>query len=231
MKLRHELKFYIHYHEYVALRHRISSVLEKDPHSIDDEGYEIRSLYYDDIYDSALMHKNSGVLLRNKYRIRIYNRSDAVIQLERKRKFGDLINKESAPLTREQTDRLLVGDTDFLAKLDHPLLQDFHQQIKLHRLIPKSIVDYKREAYKLDLSEVRVTFDKDLRGNISSLDLFDPNLATMDAFQQPILVMEVKYNEFLPEFVRRALQITSHQRSAISKYVICREIAKLYYSH
>jgi len=94
------------------------------------------------------------------------------------------------------------------------------------RLVPTVIVDYMREAYVFPVSDVRITFDKRLRGSVNSLDLFDKELVTSSVVQEPMLILEVKYNEFLPGVVHDLLQIGSHHRSAISKYVLCRVIRK-----
>ena len=51
-------------------------------------GYTIRSLYFDDYCNSAYEEKDAGILMRKKYRVRIYNGSDKVIKLERKKKYG-----------------------------------------------------------------------------------------------------------------------------------------------
>lgn len=222
-KMRHELKYYIHPYDYAGLRIRLQSALQLDKHSVNEDGYHIRSLYFDDAYDSALYQKNYGVQNRNKYRIRIYNKSDAVINLERKSKFGDYICKESASMTRNEYERIVVGDIDFLQHCEVPLVRDFYFQMKHHDMRPKVVVDYIREAYTLNIQDARITFDKALMANVQSLDIFNMNLATVHAIKDPMIIMEVKYNDFMPQFVKDTLRLFSHHRSAISKYVICRE--------
>ena len=89
-------------------------------------GYMIRSLYFEDYFNSAYAEKESGVLMRKKYRIRIYDCSDRSIKLERKKKFGSYIYKESAPLTKEEFYRILDGDYQFLLKSPYPLCREFY---------------------------------------------------------------------------------------------------------
>lgn len=222
-KLRHELKYYIHYHEYHSLRQRLRILMTQDRNSISNEGYHIRSLYFDDAHDTALFEKNYGIFKRKKYRIRIYNRSDSVIKLERKNKFGEFINKESASLNRKEYEQIAKGDVEFLQESKQALPQQFYQGVLNHVLQPRVIVDYTREAYVLETGDVRVTFDKELSFVKNSIDIFDPTIVEVRAIQRPMLIMEVKYNEFLPQMVREVLQLSGHERSAISKYVICRE--------
>lgn len=222
-KLRHELKFYIHYHEYYSLRQKLPLLMKQDSHSISNEGYHIRSLYFDDLNDTALYEKNYGIFRRKKYRIRIYNLSDSVIKLERKNRFGDFINKESASLNRVEYEKILRGDVQFLKDSSFSFIQQFYQGIVNHALQPRVIVDYIREAYVRETGDVRVTFDKELSFVKNSIDLFDPTAVEVKAIQRPILIMEVKFNEFLPQWIREVLQLSGHERSAISKYTICRE--------
>ena len=222
-KLRHELKYYIHYHEYHVLRQRLRALMKKDRHSVGEEGYHIRSLYFDDLNDTALYEKNYGIYRRKKYRIRIYNLSDSLIKLERKNRFGEHINKESAAMSRVEYDQIMRGDVEFMKGSSHFLIEQFYQGFIHHALQPRVIVDYVREAYVMELGDVRVTFDKELSFVKNSIDLFDPSSVSVNALMRPILIMEVKYNEFLPQIVRDVMQLSGHHRSAISKYVICRE--------
>ncbi|MBW7474743.1 polyphosphate polymerase domain-containing protein [Paenibacillus oenotherae] len=227
-KLRHEMKYYIHYHEAQALRDRVGAVLMMDKNSIGREGYHIRSLYFDDMHETSLLDKNNGVFRRKKYRIRIYNKSDAVIKLERKSKYHDYIAKESASMTREEYERIISGDIDFMRDAEHKLIRDFYYDCKHGLMKPGVVVDYVREAYIFPISDVRITFDKQLKASIQSLDIFDVNLPMVESIEGPKTILEVKYNQFLPDFVYGLIQMSAHQRSTISKYVICRERRKSY---
>lgn len=228
-KLRHELKFYIHPREYVMLRSRVSALLPIDGHSGDREGYGIRSLYYDGPHDHALYDKNDGIFSREKYRIRIYNGSDRVIKLERKSKFGDYVCKESASMTREQYDQLRAGDLEQFQRSGIALMKEFAHAVTSRGFRPVTIVDYKREAYTYDAGEVRITFDKMLSGSVNSSDLFDPGLVLTEALEPTRTILEIKYNDFLPDMIRVLAQPSDAIRSTISKYVLCRELGKLHY--
>ncbi len=228
-KLRHELKYYIHPLEYAKLRGRVSALLPIDGHSGDREGYGIRSLYFDGPHDHALHDKNNGVFSRQKYRIRIYNGSDRVIKLERKSRYGDYVCKESASLNRDQYDRLLAGDLTPFVRSDVPLAKEFAHAVSSRGFRPVTIVDYTREAYTYDAGEVRITFDKKLSGSVNSSDLFDPGLALAEALEPTRTILEIKYNEFLPEMIRILAQPADAVRSTISKYVLCRELGMKHY--
>ncbi|UHA75962.1 polyphosphate polymerase domain-containing protein [Paenibacillus sp. 481] len=230
VKLRHELKFYIHHHEYIGLRQRIRSLLTLDKHSVDEEGYHIRSLYFDNKYESALHNKNEGIFHRRKYRIRIYNKCDSIIKLERKSKWNELVSKESEQLTRAQVDRIMLGDYEALLdnKDERSLSARFYRDFTQGAMQPAVIVDYVREAYLYDAGDVRITFDKQLSAGVHSLQLFDPHLMTRSMIGGPRTILEVKYNQFMPRVVFDLLQMSAHQRSTISKYAICKESRKPY---
>lgn len=220
-RFRHELKYYINYCDYLVLRSRMKLLMQPDPNAGENGDYMIRSLYFDDLNDSALYEKAAGVRIRHKYRIRTYNLSDSVIKLERKNKVASYINKETAPLTRQKVDELMRCDYSGL-DLSKPLVRDFYMAIRNEGLRPKVIVDYDREAYVCSFSDTRVTFDKELRVPLTSNDIFDASIPTETIVRMPRLIMEVKFNEFLPEHIRQALVIGASERCAISKYVICR---------
>jgi hypothetical protein len=230
-KLRHELKFYISYYEFENLRSRLRHVVQRDKNSISDDGYHIRSLYFDDCYDTALYEKNYGVHRRAKYRIRIYNKSDHAIKLERKSKYGDYICKESMNLSREDYENIMNRDLEFLKMRESSLGRDFYFKCASQQMEPRIIVDYVREAYTYEFGDVRITFDKRLMTGVNSYDIFNPELVTVDTVHNKSMILEIKYNEYLPTHIRAILQLESHERSAISKYVMCRQEGMMYFKN
>ena len=193
---RNEWKYLISVGEKELLRLRMSPFLHLDPHA-DEGGYMIRSLYFADYWNSAYEEKEAGILMRKKYRIRIYNYSDRSIKLERKKKHGSYIFKESAPLTREEVEKILAGDYEFLLKSQYPLCREFYVECVSNMMRPRTIVDYDREPWIMDEGTVRVTFDRDVR--------------------------EVKFTEMLPQIVRDILPPHAAEFTAVSKYVLCYE--------
>lgn len=222
--LRHELKFYINYHEYTYLKNRLKDSLILDENSsLETSDYTIRSLYFDDVYNSALKEKEAGVFQRKKYRVRIYNGSDSVIKFEKKSKYNKYITKKSKKLSKKEFYKLINGKTDFLIKSKNKLLNEVYVETKTKLLKPVVIVTYEREAYTYPLERIRITFDKNLRAGIKSYDVFDENLIEKDIFDKQIMIMEIKYNSYLPSFIKNLLQMRKHTHSAISKYVLCRK--------
>lgn len=225
---RHELKYLISYADKAELAVRLAGVLRPDPHARNG-GYFIRSLYFDDCWNSAYEDKDAGVLLRKKYRIRLYDCSDRSIKLERKKKYGSWIHKESAPLTRTELEQIQAGEYGFLLHSPHALCREFYTECISRMLRPRVIVDYDREPWILDAGTVRVTFDRDVRAAVGGWDLFDPGLPTLPVLEPGKLVLEVKFTEYLPRLVRELLPPRAQELTAVSKYVLCCD--KTLYQH
>ncbi len=224
---RHELKYFINPAELAALRARLRGALAMDSHCVGGRPYVIRSLYFDDIEDSAFYDKQAGVMHRDKYRIRIYRYSDKEIFLERKRKLGDLIQKSSVQITRRLCDQLIQGDPSGLYRSSNPLLQDVYVQMRTRLLRPRVIVDYAREAYLHPAEDVRITFDLSLRSGLYSSDLFNPHLPTVCPHDRNVEILEVKFNNYLPDYINALLHSVEAERSAVSKYILCRRYEPL----
>ena len=220
--LRHELKYYINYGEYAHLSRTLDLVMQRDASGDEYNEYHVRSLYFDTVYDDFLHEKISGAGSRKKYRIRIYRLSDKLIRLECKAKYGDYIAKQSLVIPRDLAEQIIASDPTGLEQTGAPLLHDIYREMRTRLLRPVVIVDYVREAYIHPAEEVRITFDKQLHTGLGATALFDPRLPTVPALDDSLLILEVKFNRVLPDMVQRLLTGISAERSAISKYVICR---------
>ncbi len=217
---RHEIKIFLTYEQYLELRTRAIGVLTPDPHMPGPEGYLIRSVYMDDAMRSAYYEKDSGVQHRNKFRIRSYNNSDSRIILENKEKIDDRICKSSAVIDRATYDAILANDFSPLLSYDNPLCKEVYMLNQSRLLKPAVIVEYQREAFVHPLSMVRVTFDKEIAAGINTLDMFDPKLVTAPVFPNRQVVLEVKYGEHFPMYLKQILQ-NNGTKQAVSKFVYC----------
>jgi len=222
---RHELKYYINYFEYEALKRRLSAILKRDAFSDKSGNYHIRSLYFDDEFNNSLFDKQVGILQREKFRIRIYNLQDRIIKLEKKSRVGQFIYKESATISRDEYNKIMDGNIEILKKSSNTLLNEFYFHIRAKNLKPTVIVDYIREAYVYNVNNIRITFDKNLRSGLYNINIFE-DILTVDVIEKPLLILEIKYDHFLPDFIKNILQIDSFQRYSISKYVICKKFTK-----
>lgn len=221
---RHELKYLINLPDYAMLRSRLPVSVKRDAHAGENGEYMIRSLYFDDYWNTAYEEKDEGVLTRHKYRIRVYNCSDSRILLERKNKYGPYIWKQSAEMTRQQVEGVLEGRYECLLE-GAQLLKEFYYECVACVMRPRVIVDYDREPFVLGAGDVRITFDKHVRAGMGTFDLFDPELPTAETLRGDQMIMEVKFTQFLPRQVRSILPPRSAELTAASKYVLCCDAA------
>ncbi|MCD7845631.1 MAG: polyphosphate polymerase domain-containing protein [Oscillospiraceae bacterium] len=220
--LRQELKYLLGRGEYAALTQRCQAVMHRDSHAGPDGSYQISSLYFDDLGDTALLQNYAGVSRREKFRIRIYNDDPASLHLEKKVKNGGLGTKYMCPMNPEQLQRLLDGDLSWMMDTGHPLMQELYARMKNDLLRPKTIVAYRREPFVYGPGNVRVTFDYDIRSGICAHSLLDKDTPLVPAAPGQV-VMEVKYDAFLPDIIRMILQEGTPRVRAFSKYAACRQ--------
>ncbi len=220
MDFRHEWKHEINYSDMVVLRQRLKAVMKPDENAVNGK-YFIRSLYFDNISDKALREKIDGVNCREKFRIRYYNGDTSLIHLEKKSKINGLGNKQSANLSAEEAQKIVDGDLDWMIDCDRPLVQELYSKMKSQGLRPKTIVDYTREPFVFSAGNVRVTLDYDIRTGLYCTDFLNPDCITIPAGNAPI-ILEVKWDEFLPSVIRDIVQLESRRTAAFSKYAACR---------
>lgn len=218
---RHELKYYINKYQYDDLRRILLTIAKKDENIVDDKDYMIRSLYFDDYYNTAYREKEDGVRTRKKYRIRIYNCSDRSIKLECKHKKDAFIFKESIHLNLEEFHKIIEGDPSFLILKNHPMANEFFIDYRTNLLRPKVIVDYEREAFIEPVGNVRITFDKKVRAALGREDIFRNNISTYNILPEDIMILEVKFTGFLPENLRKILGTRNYTQVPASKFCLC----------
>lgn len=221
LKLRHELKHSINALDDVVVSHRLRKLFKHDENADSRGIYRVSSLYFDTPYDKALRQKIDGVDRREKFRIRYYNDDLSFIRLEKKIKINGLCGKYSARLSAEQVESLLQGEYEFLMTGGNPLLIELYSKMQGQLLRPKTVVTYEREAFRYEPANVRVTMDRNLRSGFRSMDFLNTELPHMGVSEN-ITILEVKYDEFLPEIVRMAVGVPNRRAAAYSKYAVCR---------
>lgn len=220
MQFRHEWKHEITWEDRLILRSRLGAVLSLDPHA-QNGSYRIRSLYFDTPGDRALREKIDGVNPREKFRLRYYNGDSSRVLLEKKSKYTNLCAKEQVLLTREEVQAILQGFLpDSLAARD-PLLKELAYKMTIQQLRPRTIVEYTRDPYVYPPGNVRVTLDYHLRTGLGSLDFLNPQSVTIPVAPAPV-ILEVKWDQYLPSLVRDLVQLEGRHTSPFSKYAACR---------
>ncbi len=220
MKFRHEYKHKINLSDILQLRPKLNAVMERDTFANADGTYVVKSLYFDNYTDKALREKLDGVDKREKFRIRYYNKDTSLIRLEKKSKINGMCNKESVRITAEECQKIIDGDIGFMLDSGKPLLQELYAKMHYQLLRPKCIVAYTRESFIYPLGNVRVTIDSDICGSYDVNNFLNPDLSFLQLYHTTIL--EVKWDEFLPQLIRDSVQTKNRNTSAFSKYAAVR---------
>lgn len=219
-ELRHEWKHEINYMDMLVIRSRMRAITTPDSHAVDGK-YFIRSLYFDTLSDKALREKIDGVDNRKKFRIRYYNNDLSFIRLEKKSKWNNLGTKEMVRLSTMQAQAIADGNIDWMVNHPAPLIHELYVEMKETGLRAKTIVDYTREPFVFPAGNVRVTLDYDIRTGLCSTDFLNPDTPTVPIVDNPI-ILEVKWDHFLPDIIRDAVHLENRRAAAFSKYAACR---------
>ncbi len=217
---RHEWKHEISLADRMVLRARLAAVCRADGHAVNGT-YLVRSLYFDNPADKVLREKIDGVNRREKFRIRCYNGDLSLIHLEKKSKRGGLGTKETAELSAAEVQAVVDGELDWMMDSGRPLVQELYHKMRTQGLRPRTIVDYTREPFVYGPGNVRVTLDYDIRTGLGCTDFLNSSCVTIPT-GGPAAVLEVKWDAFLPDLIRDAVQLEGRRASAFSKYAACR---------
>lgn len=220
---RHELKYRIGYAQYIELRNRLKAVMQSDEHTNADGRYLIRSIYFDNYMDKALREKVQGVPVREKFRIRYYNDDFSYLTLEKKIKDNVFCKKIDAQITEEECRALLDGKIVWMRDHPAPPVRELYAKMRGQMLRPRVLVSYVREPYVYRMGNVRITFDSDIRTTLYHKDFLEKQVIDIDtAGGAQERILEIKYDAFLPEIIRRLIQINTLRQTAFSKYEACR---------
>ncbi|MGN0728808.1 polyphosphate polymerase domain-containing protein [Treponema sp.] len=222
-KYRHEYKYISPEYILQMQQTRLASVMELDGNTGDAGCYAIRSIYFDDMYNTCFSENENGTDPREKFRIRIYNCSKSRISLELKQKVNGMCLKTSCPVPLETLEQIMAGSVpDFSAETPY-LLKKLICQMNFRMLRPVEIVAYERVPFIYRDGNVRVTFDRNLRSSSNIQDFFDENAPFRSVFPDGTNMMEVKFDELLPDFINEVCQCGQLQWSSFSKYYVCRK--------
>lgn len=214
---RHEIKHTIHYADSIVLTNRLKTVADFDHFGIDGT-YMVNSLYFDNYQNKVLREKLDGVCIREKFRLRYYNQDLSLIRLEKKSKHISLCNKQSAIVTYPQCQRILQGDIDWMLESKEPLIIELYHKMKSQLLKPKTIISYVRQAFFYPAGNVRITLDRELKTGGYCTDFLSPNALKLSIQHPQTMILEVKYDEFLPELIQDIIQLQNRRHTAFSKY-------------
>lgn len=222
-KYRHEYKYMINSMEEAILKMRVKAMMRTDGHAGSNGSYQVRSLYFDTLYDDCYYENESGIGERDKYRIRIYNGDKSHIMLEKKSKRRQMTLKETCPLDETVCYKLMHGQKIEISSSMTAGQKKLLGEIQRKALRPVVIVEYLRFPFTEQNGNVRVTFDESI-GSSNDISGFLEKPPTMrPVMEKGISVLEVKWDEFLPDYIKSGMQLDSLQRCSFSKYYLCRK--------
>lgn len=222
MDYRNEIKYLVSETQLVLLENRIRNLIQPDRHAGADGTYQIRSLYFDDFENTYYRENEMGTDPREKFRIRIYNGDPGRISLELKKKQHSMTQKLSCLLTEEQCRELMAGRPLPAAPSYPPVLQKMNLLMKTRLLKPKVIVEYDRTPFVEKLGNTRVTFDRNIRSSNAVASFLEKRVPARPIMPAGKQILEVKYDEFLPDYLYRNLQLSHLRQTTFSKYYLCR---------
>lgn len=223
---RSELKYYISNLDAQYLSHRLRQIMEADSYGMPGKGYFVRSLYFDSFDDECLFAKQSGVMFRQKYRFRIYGFEQPVIKFEIKHRRNEQIHKETTTISPDAAIKMIQTDYSAMIAEKNPVLNKAFITFSNRLYRPKVVIDYWREAFVLKSQAVRITIDRNLAANRNDFDFLSPASHMVPFLEPGRQILEIKYNQILPDYLRQALQLNNSERQAISKYTLARRIHK-----
>ncbi|MDE7320229.1 MAG: polyphosphate polymerase domain-containing protein [Lachnospiraceae bacterium] len=219
---RHEFKYLCSYGELMMLKVRLQGLVSLDTHVGEAGVYNIRSLYFDDIYDTCYRENEAGTDPREKFRIRIYDHSSERISLELKRKVRGKTQKLSCLLTEEQCRELMEGEIPVLQEKTPALLRKLCLLMQTRHMRPKVIVEYERVPYVYPHGNVRITMDENISASNRTELFLERQIPLRPILEAGQHILEVKYDEYLPDCIYRTIQPGNLRQTAFSKYYLCR---------
>lgn len=220
---RHEYKYICTLGQLAYVSNSVRGLMELDAYAKETDGYTVRSLYFDDYYDGCYYDNLYGNEPREKFRIRIYNADSSRITLELKRKQKGKIKKESCRLPYEICQQVMSGFNIDIKAIDSPLYRKFYLQYNSRMLRPKVIVEYDRVPYVYKDGNVRVTLDKNIRGSSMCSDFLKSTTFFRPIMEKNMHLLEVKFDEYIPDFIYQVIDNEKLKQSTFSKYFLCRK--------
>lgn len=221
MKYRNEWKYQVTASDLVLLEARLKPLISPDKHHRQG-GYAIRSLYFDDLDNRCFRENEAGVDDRRKFRIRLYNGDTSVIKLEVKEKKNGMTHKMGCTITAEQCTRILQGEPPPIGADTSAPMNLLSIAMRTGGMAPKIIVEYERTAYVSRLGNVRITFDKNISASAAVAQFLQPKVPLTPILPCGQHVLEVKFDEFLPDPLAQVLELGRLRRTAFSKYYLSR---------
>lgn len=222
MEYRNELKYIVNEFDLKIIEERLKNIMRYDA-NMQDNSYNIRSIYFDDYNNTCFYENEAGINKRLKVRIRIYDKSDKLIKLEIKYKNNGMTKKESCNISKNLCEKLTNGEYISIDECGgKKVLYKVFLEQRLHMLKPKIIVEYDRTAFINIVGNVRITFDRNIRASKNIKLFFDDNILANPIQEISTHILEIKYDELLPDYISNVLELNKLRQTSFSKYYFSR---------
>ncbi len=222
MVYRNEFKYLADQSIFIDLKNKLQNFMNIDSYIKEDYGYNIRSIYFDDYENSCFYENEAGINERNKIRIRIYDKKKDIIKLEIKSKLNGFVKKDACSISEAICDKLMNGVCPAFSECTNDILKRVYVLMQTRNLKPAVIVEYERYAFINKNGNVRITFDQNVRASKNIEEFFLEDINSMNLEFPHNNVLEVKYDEFLPEHIASCLEFKILNKTAFSKYYLSR---------
>lgn len=221
--LRQEKKYLMTVSDSQRLGGLLGRVMIEDAHN-GDQGYSVRSLYFDTPDNSDHRDKIDGLEKRRKIRLRCYSPSDKFAMLEMKEKEGAYQRKRSLRVDRADAKRLIEGDYSPLLHYQEPFAAECYVRMNYMCYRPKAVVEYRRKAYIAKENRIRITLDSRIIATEACFNIFSPELLQYPVLDPFNVVLEVKYNGFLLSYLKDLVNMADRSEISVSKYGLARSV-------
>ena len=214
--MRKEIKYILDLQEFNKIRNVLDKTMQKDIHSDCTGEYIVRTVYFENYLHETINNKKMNLNNISKYRIRMYQNNDRFLSLERKTNCNGIIKKESEIIDKELVEKLLKGEFYDLLDKSTILKNALYLQMAIKQYRAFIIVEYTRLAYMDSKSNVRITIDRNIKSSINCEKFFEKDIQGISSNE---MVLEVKYSQYMPEYIKDILKILDKQQKANSKYI------------
>ena len=151
------------------------------------------------------------------------------IVLEKKEKLESRCHKKSCRLTVSEYKTIVEGDiTDLVYDTEKDLIKELAADMLIRDYRPKVIVDYERIAYVEEITNVRITFDMKISASYELDKFLDGDYLSFYVLPSGVNVLEVKFDDILPSYIRNIVESFNFKQTSFSKYYYCRKIMDCY---
>ncbi len=222
--IRTEKKYLIDSKQALQIEEKLKKFCTPDTHCRNNNCYSVRSLYFDDIYNSCFYDSREGLPHREKFRLRIYNLTTENIFLEWKRKEFAISEKNRFIISKINADKLITGNYSFNdIKNEKELLYAIYAKFRNNIFSPKVIVDYERKAYNLPSYNIRITIDSNIKASANTNLFYNNQCPTKPVLNNGKSILEIKYSQIIPDYLCEIINMYDLKRINYSKYYNCRK--------